>query len=155
VSRKRMVCSAAASLALFPGSVFGGDLNHVSVLESIARDIAALKQDHPQLQEFSIAKNTDVDNLKISYGYHTHQAESRGGWSAGVPHPDEDGIWFYIDFHDASSTAQIHTQPALPFPECIGEKRVSFLILEGTQTKKIAGAISKILKEHGMNRCVP
>jgi len=136
-------------------SAFGSDLNYVGVLESVARDIAALKQDHPQLAEFSIAKNTDVDNLRISYGYHTHKPESRGGWSAGVPNPDEDGIWFYIDFHDASSTAEIHTQPAMRFPECIGDKRVSFLILEGTQTKTIAGAVSRILEEHGMNKCNP
>ena len=144
--------SITVSIVLGCSTVFAGGLDYSGTLKDVAREIAALKGHYPQLRDFSVTKNVNVDDLKISYGYHTHKSEGRGGWTAGVPNPDDDGVWFYIDFHDPNSTAQIHTQPMIA-PNCIGDKRVSFLILEGTRTKRLDDAIWKILQEHGVKKC--
>jgi hypothetical protein len=121
-------------------------------LEAIARDIESLKDEFPQLQEFSAGRNTAPDRLVIDYAYHTHHATHRGGWTSGVPNPDDDGVWFYIDFHDPESRAQIHTQPVTR-NLCFAEKRVSFLILEGKDARPLAGRIGTILRNHGVNDC--
>jgi len=138
-----LVCSSIA---------LGGSFNHKRAIKGVARDIANLKRDFPQLRDFSVAKNLSENELRIEYEYHTHKAERIGGWTSGVPNPDDDGIWFFIDFHDANSTAQIHTQPA-SLPICIGDKRVTFLSLEGTRTKSVAGKIFRILETHGAKKC--
>jgi len=129
-----------------------GTFDYTHAIEGIARDIADLKGSYPQLKDFSVSENLKADEYKISYGYHTHKPERRGGWTSGVPNPDEDGIWFYIDFHSPSSTAQIHTQP-MTIPYCIGDMRLSLLSLEGTKTKSAEGVIWQILKKHGATRC--
>jgi len=89
----------------------------------------------------------------ITYAFRTHAPEKHGGWTSGVPNPDDDGIWFFIDFHEASSTAEIHTQPMTGPPMCIGAKRVSFLILEGKATSPAYGAIWKVLRAQGVKDC--
>ena len=127
-------------------------IDYARAMQDIARDIGALKPDFPQLAGFSAATSS-AEPLKISYGFHTHRPPASGGWSSGVPNPDSDGVWFYIDFHDADSTAQIHTQPMTAI-QCIGDMRVSFLILEGDATKQLEGDIEKILRDHGVGRCV-
>ena len=114
----------------------------------VAQDIEGIKKDYAQLAEFSIEKHCDPDELKIRYGYKTHRSKRRGGWTAGVPNPDDDGIWFYIDLHDPDSTRQIHTQPATIKPY-YRDKRVMFLILEGKKTKKARGKLYEILKNNG------
>jgi hypothetical protein len=124
------------------------EIDYGKTLQSVAQDIADLKRDFPQLQDFSPA----VNGASINYGYHTHKAEHRGGWTAQVPNPDDDGVWFYIDVHAPDSTAQIHTQP-ITLPLCLGEKRVSFLILEGKNTKPVGGAIFSVLASHGVQKC--
>ena len=86
--------------------------------------------------------------MSITYGFKTHKAEHIGGWTSGVPNPDDDGIWFYIDLHDADSTAQIHTQP-ITANVLLGGMNVQLLILEGEQTKRVSGAIWKIIMAHG------
>src|SRR5262249_33793016 len=121
-------------------------------IKAIARDIAGLKKEFPQLKDFSPTENIYLENLSVSYQFHTHRATHRGGWTAGVPNPDEDGIWFYIDFHEPNSQAQIHTQPVTP-NLCLLDKKVSFLILEGNKTKPIGGRIWSILKSHGVKPC--
>jgi hypothetical protein len=121
-------------------------------LQAIARDIAKLETDFPQLRDFSPTKNGDIRRLALDYGYHTHQAQHRGGWTSEVPNPDDDGIWFYIDFHEPDSRAQIHTQPVVA-KLCLADKRVSFLILEGKNTKSVAGRIGNILRSHGVKEC--
>ena len=98
--------------------------------------IEALKIRQPALADFSAAKNLDADNQKITYAFHTHAAPARGGWTSGVPNPDEDGIWFYIDLHDPASTAQIHTQPMGP-KLCLGGQHVSFLSLAGDRVREL------------------
>jgi D-aminopeptidase len=123
--------------------------DYVDRLQAIAQDIAALKPEFTQLSEFSVSKNTRTDELEIIYGYHTHNPRHRGGWTSGVPNPDDDGIWFFIDFHDAGSTAQIHTQPIYPALR-LGDKLVEFLILQGANTKSVAGRITDILIAHGI-----
>jgi len=115
----------------------------------VSEDISKLKQKYPQLVEFSPEWHVDTTNFKISYGYHTHKSHRSGGWASSVPNPDPDGIWFYIDLHDHNSTAQIHTQPVTGADLRVGDKRVAFLILEGTKTESIAGEISSILKRYG------
>jgi hypothetical protein len=60
----------------------------------------------------------------------------------------------YIDVHDATSNAQIHTQPQNG-PICFGTTRVSFLILEGSRTRSLAPAIWKILQRNGASSCRP
>lgn len=123
--------------------------DYVQTLEAIARDIESLKNEFPQLKEFSIAENLHREQLTISYHYHTHAPTQRVGWTGGVPNPDDDGVWFYLDFHDPDSQTQIHTQPIM-IPAGIGQKRVSFLILEGNKTKSIEGRIWSILRKHGV-----
>lgn len=129
-----------------------GGFDYRHAIEGIAHDIAGLKDSHPQLKDFSVAEHLKADKHQISYGYNTHKSIGRGGWTSGVPNPDEDGIWFYIDFHSPGSTLQIHTQPAA-IPYCVGAMRLSFLSLEGTKTKSVEGAIWNILKKHGATGC--
>ncbi len=122
------------------------------ILQAIALDIAGLKAQFPQLKTFSPAACADLERLAISYSYSTHQPQHRAGWTAGVPNPNPDGVWFYIDFHDRNSMAQIHTQPAT-VPLCHGDKRVSFLILEGKKTKSVGNRIRTILEKNGVKQC--
>jgi hypothetical protein len=129
-------------------------LDYKRSIEEIAHDIAGLKKGYPQLKDFSVAEHLRADKHQISYGYHTHKPAGRGGWTSGVPNPDEDGIWFYIDLHDPKSVAQIHTQPAMGPPYCVGSMRLSFLSLEGTKTKSVQGAFWRILRKHGATECV-
>ena len=126
-----------------------GELQYREFIRGVSEDLAELKDKYPQLQEFSLTRHADLAELKISYGYRTHRAERPGGWSAAVPNPDPDGIWFYIDLHDPDSKAQIHTQPVPNSHGRVGNKSVSFLILEGSKTKPVAGEIAAILKRHG------
>jgi len=125
--------------------------NYARVIQSVAQDIAGLKRAFPALSEFSAAKN--AHDLSITYAYHTHKATHHGGWTAGVPNPDDDGLWFYVDFHDPHSTAQIHTQPMTGPAECLEEKRVSLLILTGKSTRPVGGQIWAILQKHGVRQC--
>ena len=125
-------------------------VDYAHTLQEIAQDIAGLKAQYPQLVDFDA---TLAGTDKITYTYHTHAADHRGGWTSGVPNPNSDGVWFYIDVHDADSTALIHTQPVIP-AQCLGDKRVSFLILEGAATKPVSDAIETILREHGVGRCM-
>ena len=146
-------------LLLLLGIVLGinittaSDRGYSTVISKIDHDTAELKSSFPQLREFSVAKNVHVDKLKIVYEYKTHDAKHRGGWSAGVPNPDRDGVWFYIDIHEATSERQIHTQPDT-IPICLEQKRVSFLVKEGDQTKPVREAIWNILKSHSVERCI-
>lgn len=126
---------------------------NADTLASIAADIESLAEAHPQLKEFSRQKNMNAATLSISYAYRTHQARRAGGWTAGVPNPDEDGVWFHIDFHDPASTAQIHTQPMSVAPQCLGSMRVSFLLLEGSKTASVNGPIWQVLRKHGVVEC--
>ena len=130
------------------------EINYAKILQGIAHRITSHKKDFPQLKEFSPPKNTNPQNLSIEYAYHTHPARHRGGWTSGVPNPDDDGIWFYIDFHDSDSTAQIHTQPVVR-KMCIGKKIAFLLILEGKNTKPLQDTIWEILEEYGAKPCEP
>jgi hypothetical protein len=124
-------------------------------IKRVTTEIIKLKKTHPQLKEFSIDKNADIENLKVDYSYHTHRSERTGGWTSGVPNPDEDGIWFYIDLHNKDSTAQIHTQPMTGTSLQFGKKRVCFLILQGAATKSVSGKIRSILKANGAKAVQP
>ena len=139
-----------ASLLLAVGATGSDDMeDYRKFIRDVSRKISGLKVKYPQLQEFSVEKNADSERLRITYDFRTHRSERSGGWVSGVPNPDPDGIWFYIDLHDPDSTAQIHTQP-FTYPQlAFGDKLVSFLILEGAQTRSVREEILSILKRHG------
>jgi len=126
--------------------------DRLGLLRSIAGDIEKLKAEYPQLRDFSAAKHLIAEPPTIDYSFRTHVSEKTGGWTAGVPSPDVDGVWFYIDLHDPNSQRQIHTQPVTA-PLCLGGNRVSFLILEGRDTRSIYGPIWKVLSKHGVREC--
>jgi hypothetical protein len=147
-----------AALALLLGSCASAPVNapirHEAVsdehaIQEIAGDIERLKAQFPQLRDFSAHAHCDPQRLVISYSFKTHAPPRQGGWTSGVPHPDDDGVWFYIDFHDPDSTAQIHTQPVVP-PLYYRGKNVMFLSLEGAQTQPLASALQKILFARGI-----
>jgi len=154
---------ALAAVASIVVSVLSGpsfaaaEPDYPETLAAIARDIAALGDRFPQLAEFAPARHARSRDLVIDYGFHTHRAQSpdgrqRGGWTMQVPNPDADGVWFYINFHDPDSRAQIDTQPVVARP-CLGNKRVTFLILDGEKTKPMAGEIGAILGRYGARPC--
>lgn len=124
-----------------------------ATLASIAHDIEGLKEKYPQLKEFSAQGNQNAKSLSISYAYRTHKAKHPGGWTSGVPNPDDDGIWFYIDFHAPSSNSQIHTQPITGVRQCLGDMRLSFLLLEGPKMTSVNGALWQILRKYGVVEC--
>ena len=151
---KTSFAGALVSLALgFPASAApAAGRDHVDILKAVARDIEALKPEFPQLEEFSAARHLSVEHAKIDYGFRTHAPERRGGWTSGVPNPDDDGVWFYIDIHDPDSNLQIHTQP-MTAAICLDGQRVSFLILEGKRTNSLRGPIWKALAKQGARPC--
>lgn len=122
---------------------------YATTLRDIARSIEALKPRYPQLAEFAASAHADVEALQITYAYRTEPPARTGGWTAGVPSPTDGGVWLYIDFHDADSTAQIHTQPVVPRYR-LRDKRVMLLVREGPNTKPLEGALVRILLEHGV-----
>jgi len=123
--------------------------DYLKTLKTIAGQIEDLKHEFPQLKDFSKEEHTNVERLTISYGYHTHKPRHRGGWTSGVPNPDDDGVWFYIDFHERDSNAQIHTQPVVR-PAVFGGKNASFLILEGKNSRRLESRIWAILESNGV-----
>ena len=123
-----------------------------SILKGIAMDIENLKTDFPQLRNFSAATHLHAEPPSISYAFHTHAPEKTGGWTSGVPNPDPDGIWFYIDLHNPSSDLQLHTQP-VTVSLCLAESRVSFLLLEGRDTLSLYGPILSALTKQGVLEC--
>ncbi|KAB2880831.1 hypothetical protein F9K33_03495 [bacterium] len=138
--------------AIFQDSIVTSAADYVDIIKKIAWEIELLKDQYPQLRDFESSVYVDANNLSISYGYKTHRAVHQSGWTSGVPNPDDDGIWLYIDFHSPKSTKQIHTQPKMP-ALCIGEMQVSFLILEGDATPSIAPLVRDILKNNGIIKC--
>ena len=131
--------------------------SQVTTIAAIGQDIAKLKAKFPQLREFSVSNNVLSQRLIISYEYHTHIYQIGGSsrsnpWTGSRarawPEPDDDGVWFYIDFHDPTSDSQIDSQPIDP-QDCF----VQFLILQGKKTNPIADEIRKILERHGVKPC--
>jgi hypothetical protein len=126
--------------------------DYAAICSGIADDIEPLRARYPQLADYRAASALERE-CTISYGHHTHRATHAGGWTAGVPNPDPGGIWFYISVWDpadpAEASAQINTQPVLP-PWWIGQRRVTFLILEGERTQPVANALLAVLEHHEM-----
>ncbi|MCA9662303.1 MAG: hypothetical protein KC486_28445 [Myxococcales bacterium] len=120
---------------------------------AIAADLEELGRDYPQLRRFRADKQLREGGCPIDYEHNCHPPERTGGWTAGVPNPDPDGIWFYIDLWDpndpAAASSQINTQPVTP-PWMIGERRVTFLVLEGDAVTPASAAILEVLERHGM-----
>jgi hypothetical protein len=117
--------------------------------EAIARDLEMLTKEYAQLADY---RAVDHRNCTFGYAYRTDPPQGGGGWSGATPHPQPDGIWFYIGIYDPNgpdATAQIHTQPGVP-NWWIGSRKVMFLIKEGAQTKKAGPAIFKVLENNGL-----
>jgi hypothetical protein len=154
--RKAIVVLIGCLVALLPAAHGHAcaESPEVQALARIARGIEGLKATYPQLAGFSPA-NVDAATLTISYAHRTHRAQHAGGWTSGVPNPDDDGLWFHIDLHDPGSTAQIHTQPMTGTAQCLGDKRVGFLILEGAKTASVNAALWEVLREAGVKECRP
>jgi len=142
-------------IVLSRGNSMADMKSYQKFIKKVSQEISELKGSYPQLKEFSIDKNTDIENLSIDYAYHTHDSQSSGGWTSGVPNPDPDGIWFYIDLHDKDSMAQIHTQPMTGISLHVGDKRVCFLMLQGTDTESVEGKILSILEKNGAKSIQP
>jgi hypothetical protein len=140
----------AMALALGAGPVAPPEPD--AVLVAVAADIEALGATHPALAAFRAASHLDVAGARIDYAYRTHDPARTGGWTAGVPEPDADGLWFHIDVHEPTSTAQIHTQPMVE-PLCLGGRRVSFLVLAGERLEGVAGEFRAILGRRGVVPC--
>lgn len=124
-----------------------------SILKAVAADIETLKADFPQLRDFSATTHLRAEPPSISYAFRTHSPGKTGGWTSGVPSPDADGVWLHIDLHAPSSNQQLHTQP-VTVPLCLGESRVSFLMLEGRDTRSLYGPIWSALTKQGARECV-
>jgi hypothetical protein len=155
IIKKPLIISVSVILCLLLGGRgMATEINYSKILLDIAQRIASHKKDFPQLKEFSPSKNTALQNLSIEYSYHTHPARHRGGWTSGVPNPDDDGVWFYIDFHDSDSAAQLHTQPVVR-KMCLGKKIAFLLILQGKNTKSLKDTIWEILEKYGAKPCEP
>jgi hypothetical protein len=143
---------ASLTLAFCAGVVPAHAQDRLSLLKAVAIDIEKLKTDFPQLRDFSAVKNLQADPPSIDYAFRTHAPERTGGWTSGVPHPDADGVWFHIDLHDPGSQLQLHTQPVTA-SLCLGESRVSFLLLEGRDTRSLYGPIWSALSKQGAREC--
>ena len=126
-----------------------GSSDYSQTIRLIASDIEGLKSSYPQLADFTAEVYCDVAGLVIDYAYKTHRAEGRPGWAGGVPNPDNDGVWFRIDFHDPDSMEQIHTQPVTEDLR-YRDKKVSFLILQGSGTTDLGQSLDAILKKRGI-----
>ncbi|MFO0552060.1 MAG: hypothetical protein U0271_26980 [Polyangiaceae bacterium] len=118
-------------------------------LQAIAERVRALGGECPQLRSFDPSQHLHADGLVITYDYHTHRSTGLGGWTAAVPNPDPDGIWLYIDIHDAFSEAQIHTQPMVPVYDVGGRQVLFMLVLEGSQVPSCAQKLQEILASYG------
>jgi hypothetical protein len=140
------------ALALSAGVAPAHAQDRFGILKALAMDIEKLKADFPQLRDFSAATHLHAEPPSIHYAFRTHAPARTGGWTSGVPNPDPDGVWFYIDLHDPGSKLQVHTQPATA-PLCLGESKVSLLVLEGRDTRSVYGPIWSALAKHGAREC--
>ncbi|UPY77209.1 MULTISPECIES: hypothetical protein [Leptospira] len=126
------------------------NLSYPNILINIHKDINLLKSRYPQLADFTIS-NINLKSLQIVYEYKCHRPNHSGGWTSGDPDPD--GLWLYISLWDENnpneSQRQINTQPDIP-TMYIQNRRVTFLILEGTRTNSIQKSIYDILRKNGL-----
>jgi hypothetical protein len=151
-----LVCVTAGAVVARPTAATAPD--YPVALQAVARDIAALKSQFPQLRAFSADTHFRAEDLVVDYAYRTYRPQPQvgrpfGGWSVQVPNPYADGVWFYINFHDPDLALQIDTQPAMVPMLCFDRMRFTFLILEGKETKPLDGPIRAILTPHGARRC--
>ena len=127
--------------------------DYAALCRAIAADIEALRDEFPQLADFDADKAIVKESCTIGYTYKCHPATHVGGWTAAAPNPDPDGLWFHLGIWDEQDPeeagAQVNTQPAIP-PWRIGARRVTFLILEGDETRSVAAEIFEILTRHGL-----
>lgn len=118
---------------------------------AIAADLEALRPQFPALVEYR-ADTAQRRVCWIEYGWHTHKAAQTGGWSAGVPSPDRDGVWFYIGIYDPNgpeASSQINTQPMTP-NWWVGDRKVMYLMLVGDDVHGLGDQVMAVLTKHGL-----
>jgi hypothetical protein len=123
------------------------DPAYEATLRAIAADIEALKNEYPQLEEFSVERHFNAPHLHITYDYRVGPPPRTGGWTAGVPSPKDDGLTLYIDLHDPKSEQQVHTQPMVPRFR-FRDRAVMLLMIEGKNTKSLRRALAGIFEDH-------
>lgn len=138
----------ATSAEPLPASTLAA-MTDAEVLCSIAEDIEDLRPRYPQLIEFRAKEHCDAERLVIGYQHHCDPPAGGGGWRGATPDPRPDGIWMYIDLHDPSSMAQIHTQPVVP-ARTFRALDVMVLMVEGSEVPPVGGEIEAILGRHGV-----
>jgi hypothetical protein len=120
---------------------------------AIASDIELLRARFPQLVEYRTAAAMHRDCV-IEYGWHIGRPTGRGGgWTAQVPDPERDGVWFYVGLYDPNgpeANDQINSQPIMPADWRIGARKVTLLVVEGADTHGIGAAVIEVLRRHGM-----
>ncbi|MBK7402582.1 MAG: hypothetical protein IPJ34_41720 [Myxococcales bacterium] len=146
--------AAKASSAPSPSSAVGpSKSSHAATCAAIAREIAALAVDHPQLAGFHADSATLEPDCRIVHTYHCHPAKHVGGWAAGVPEPDADGLWLHLGIFDPAgpaATSQLYTQPAMLPDRTLDGRRVVLFVHEGSATKPLQLEILKILRRYGL-----
>lgn len=135
-----------------PEGLAAAELKPSDAIQTIGAQIAKLKVKFPQLREFSVAQHVHSDRLTIEYDYHTHGGGHVDGISTLVPDPYDDGIWLYIDFRGPDSTLHIDDPNHVPF-YCLGDQRVSVLILNGRKTKSVSETVGYFLEQQGVKDC--
>jgi hypothetical protein len=130
-----------------------GPSDYAATCHAIAEDIEDLARHYPQLAAFTVTR-VMKRQCTIDYEYHTHKPEQRGGWSSGVPHPDPDGIWLFINVWDPDDPsdryAELHTQPMTFERRHLGKREVTVFVAEGDHTTPVADHIHAILKARGV-----
>jgi hypothetical protein len=121
-----------------------------AILAALAEDLEALKGELPKLAAFDTAQALQSERCVISYAHRTHRPTHHGGWTAGFPAPDPDGLAFHIHLYQRPEEAgQIDTQPVMP-PWRLGGYRVTFLLLEGEEGPSAHARIFQLLRLHGL-----
>lgn len=148
-----VVPDPAAQASTAPSSAVSGKSSYAATCAAIAAEIEALSPDHPQLAGFHADSAALEPDCRITHTYHCHPAKHGGGWSAGVPQPDADGLWLHLGIFDPTgpaATSQLYTQPAFLPARTLHGRRVVLFVHEGSATKPLQLEILKILRRHGM-----
>jgi len=122
--------------------------------DAIARDIEALVPEYPQLANYRAA---DQQHCHISYSYKTVDVSDRSdmptqraGYRGGLPDVEPDGVFLYIGIWDPKDkyNSQLDMQVSGIYE--VGDRRVTFLLFEGEQTKKLSAEVQRIFERRGV-----
>jgi hypothetical protein len=116
------------------------------VLADIARDIAALAPDFPQLAEFPT--QSLVTERELFYVFHAAPDPTiKAGWRRGYPFPADDGVVISLRLLDDEQRASM--QEAVLALCRLGGFWLYIHVFDGKSTRPLAGPIHDILTAHG------